>query len=332
MIPYTIVGNNVNHVLPVAVRLFKDKCAVSQVTTRGKTTLEHNGPVLTTYLNPCERVLFSPLRDANPFFHFFESLWILDGRNDVKWISFFLKNIADYSDDGQTFHGAYGHRLRNHFMHDQIKWVIAHLLYGDQNSRRATVGLYDPVVDHAYSNDIPCNLSLVFLIRADKLNLTVYNRSNDMVWGAYGANVVQFSTILEIVASLIGVEVGTYTQVSNSFHVYEDAPSWIKLQNMDLIVHDPYKCEVAPFKIVEENCSVNKFFIDLSTFMTSSNGRVVSTDELKLPFFKYVAVPLYNAFCEYKRKNHAFALDWVSHCAATDWKKAAKEWLERRMK
>ena len=28
-------------------------------------------PVLTTYTHPTERVLFSPLRDANPFLHVF---------------------------------------------------------------------------------------------------------------------------------------------------------------------------------------------------------------------------------------------------------------------
>jgi hypothetical protein len=38
-------------------------------------------PVCTTYERPYERVLFNSERDANPFFHFMESLWMLAGRN-----------------------------------------------------------------------------------------------------------------------------------------------------------------------------------------------------------------------------------------------------------
>ena len=34
-------------------------------------------PVTVCYENPNERVLFNTRRDANPFFHLFESLWML---------------------------------------------------------------------------------------------------------------------------------------------------------------------------------------------------------------------------------------------------------------
>jgi hypothetical protein len=77
--------------------------------------LEAFWPVTTMYERPMERILFDPIRDVNPFFHFFEGLWMLSGRDDVKWISQYNSNIAQYSDNGLTFHGAYGYRWRQPF-------------------------------------------------------------------------------------------------------------------------------------------------------------------------------------------------------------------------
>src|SRR5437016_2476859 len=64
-------------------------------------------PVLTEYKDPTNRVLFSPMRDANPFFHVMETLWMLAGRNDLPWLTRFNKRFEAYSDDGgQTQPGA----------------------------------------------------------------------------------------------------------------------------------------------------------------------------------------------------------------------------------
>ena len=72
-----------------------------------------NGPVLAcpepciiTYHKPAERVVFSPIRDANPFFHLMESLWMLAGRNDLAWPVQFNKRFKEYSDDGKSLAGA----------------------------------------------------------------------------------------------------------------------------------------------------------------------------------------------------------------------------------
>jgi len=82
------------------------------VETRNGSALEFPTPVITTYTHSRERVLFYPERDANPYFHLMESLWMLAGRNDVEWISQFNHRIEEYSDDGDVFHGAYGFRWR----------------------------------------------------------------------------------------------------------------------------------------------------------------------------------------------------------------------------
>jgi hypothetical protein len=52
------------------------------------------------------------MRDANPFFHVMETLWMLAGRNDLPWLVRFNKRFASYSDDGgNTQPGAYGYQM-----------------------------------------------------------------------------------------------------------------------------------------------------------------------------------------------------------------------------
>ena len=57
-----------------------------EVETRNGKAIEFREPCAIVYNNPRERVLFYPERDANPIFHFMESMWMLAGRNDLEWI------------------------------------------------------------------------------------------------------------------------------------------------------------------------------------------------------------------------------------------------------
>ena len=95
--------------------------------SRSGSVIEFPSPVTTTYKRPEERVLFYKNRDANPFFHLFESIWMLAGRDDVKYLSNFNKRMEEYSDDGHTLHGAYGYRWREYFLTDQLDWIVLHL-------------------------------------------------------------------------------------------------------------------------------------------------------------------------------------------------------------
>ena len=79
--------------------------------TRNGKVITVEDPVTTVYANPNERVLFDPDRDANPFFHFMEGLWMLAGFNDLATMEYYNKGMSRYSDDGETLWGAYGCRL-----------------------------------------------------------------------------------------------------------------------------------------------------------------------------------------------------------------------------
>ena len=70
------------------------------------------------------------------------------------------------------------------------------------------------------SSDIPCNVLAMLKVRDDKLEWTQIIRSNDLFRGV-PYNFVQFTTLQEIMAGWLGIGCGSYTQFSDSLHVYE---------------------------------------------------------------------------------------------------------------
>ena len=225
----TIKARNVHQALPHALRMM-DLYGISKPSRNG-TVLQAPFPVATTYLQPQERVIFWDERDANPFFHLYESLWMLAGRNDLASIQRLVSRFKEYSDDGETLHGAYGHRWVHHFNINQVG-LICNRLYNDPHDRRSVLTMWDPRVDLGRAGkDVPCNLVATFQ-RNDigELDMTVFCRSNDIVWGAYGANAVHFSMLQEYMAARIGCGVGQYHQVSVNWHAYLD--TFYQLQNI----------------------------------------------------------------------------------------------------
>jgi thymidylate synthase len=316
-----IHARNVNHAFTQAVRAFV-AVGVEQPSRAGD-TLEIATPVSTVYERPCERVLFNEVRDANPFFFLHEALWMLGGRDDVESLTQFVKTMRNYSDDGKTFHAAYGHRWRSHFGRDQLVEIVT-LLQRDPDSRRAVLQIWDTNSDLGTdSKDIPCNDLVFFKIRNNQLNMLVSNRSNDMIWGAYGANAVHFSFLQEYMAGMIGCEVGTYTQVSDSFHVYKDV--FQKIIGQTQPTQDPYeRGEVASMPLVD---NAPEFDVDLYNYLSDDRPLFYANT-----FFESVAEPMRKAYFAHKEKNDLKADYWLSRITASDWKRAAVEWISRRRK
>ena len=293
-------------------------------------------PVTTVYLRPAERVLFWAERDANPFFHLMESLWMLGGRNDVEYVARFVERMRSYSDDGVTFHGAYGFRWRQHFFEDQLPKIIA-ALKANRDDRRQVLSMWDADADLGrQGKDLPCNLQAIFQIACDgRLDMTVTNRSNDLIWGAYGANAVHFSYLHEYVARSVGVEQGIYRQVSANFHAYEEVLDKVA-PLVDLAANpmtgketpDPYAAGIAePFPLM--SIEPEEWNQELMMFLSEPDA-VGFRD----PFFRRVAIPMRKAHKAFKQTSSPSrfdaALAELDNVAATDWKLAGVEWIERR--
>jgi thymidylate synthase len=200
---------------------------------RGKKIREIR-PTVFEFTNPLNRVTFLKGRKINPFFQQAESLWILLGRADVEFLTRYNQNMANFSDNGVYFNAPYGERLRYWGKNSASGEIFNPLdqlhdayrkLKADEHTRQAFATIGDPRYDNANytlggGKDIACNREITFKIRDGKLDISVWNRSNDADHGLFGANLPQFTTIQEMVASWLGIEVGTYTHISDSFHAY----------------------------------------------------------------------------------------------------------------
>lgn len=294
------------------------------------------GTVVTEYTCPWERVLYSPVRNANPFFHLFESLWMLAGHNDIAFPAYFNKRFIGYSDDGVLQHGAYGFRWRNWFGIDQLNWVVEELRR-DNNSRRAVIAMWDgdkdPRMVMAGGVDVPCNTHAYFDIREGLLNMTVCCRSNDVIWGAYGANAVHFSFLQEYLAARIGVGMGVYRQVSNNFHVYLSTypREVLEILVVDGRAHDYYSRHGwknsptrHPLFVGDERNDSNAWDFDLHSFLRDPSAPLGA----RYKFVTRVAAPAYQAWRE-RKEGISDGMGHAVNIGSIDWKRACVEWIVR---
>ena len=346
-------------------RIHSGTILTSRCESRNGPVLQVTEPVLITYQCPKERVLCNPARNANPFFHLYEALWMLAGRNDVASVTYYNKRMNEYSDDGKTLNGAYGYRWRHSQVPDHQNWengdgvdqldVIVNHLKDTPTSRRAVLQMWEVESDllkigpgEETSRDTCCNLSVLFSLRRDgicnrnhkaadcpcptighddsNLDMTVTNRSNDMIWGMLGANFVHFSMLQEYMAARLGVEVGVYHHFTNNLHCYENnwkPEEWLKAGTSRYgtwrgvaLVHDSKVFEEELPWIVEKN--------------GPKPSSTLETAEWQEPFFSRVAQPMFNTFHAYKQSDSWNVEYHLSRIEADDWRQAATSWLRRR--
>lgn len=334
--------------------------------TRNGRALVAPAPVVTVYRRPVERVLFGEARDANPFFHLVEALWMLNGSRDLATLERYVGQIRAYSDDGETLRGAYGARWRSWFERDQLDFLIQQLQRNPMSRRAGVLTMWDPMTDpYAAASgdlDVPCNLIAHLNVSPSSgaLDLTVFCRSNDAIWGAYGANAVHFSVLHEYVALAIGRPVGVYRQISVDLHYYDTA----QLSRIRADVADPAGAlaglsryerrdlfKVAPLPLFQHGI---RFNVEVRELL----GRIEDLDEaaphspsgLSEPLLRDVAWPMIVAHDLYKQgalqsdpEDRAEAATQArgilaeaqrrqteAHGVANDWLAAGLDWLWKR--
>lgn len=162
-------------------------------------------------------VLKSPSRKLSYKFMVAEAFWILSGSYTVKTIAPYNSHIAKFSDDGETFFGAYGPKIVA-----QLDYVVAKLV-ADNDSRQAglTIWRENPPV----SKDIPCTVAIFFTLRQSRVNAHVFMRSSD-IWLGLPYDVFNFSMLAHQVCcrlNTLGVNAspGTLYLTAASSHLYE---------------------------------------------------------------------------------------------------------------
>jgi len=321
-----IATRNVNQAFSDVFWRMKAENLIPEMSRNGP-VLAFPEPVIITYKYPQERVLFHEGRDANVIFHILESIWMLAGRRDVAFLQLFNSRIGQYSDDGENFNAAYGYRWRHHFGQDQLVNVIE-TLRADPTSRQAVIQMWDAADLTRPTKDKACNTQLVFDCRGGRLNMAVFNRSNDIYWGALGANAVHFSFLQEFVAHALQLRMGVYRQISVNLHLYlelYDASKYVR-NPPDAAEFDFYSNgQVRPHPIMLNDDYVG-FINDCEVFCRDPfDGDYEYTHS----FFNTVAHPL--AMISKTRRGHSGdGRSWADRVAAEDVKRAAQQWIARR--
>jgi thymidylate synthase len=369
---HVLTVQNVNDALLKGMTLLATQRESGLRETRNGPAYVFPEPVTTHYRYPTQRVLFSPERDANPFFHLLEALWMLGGQRDVKRMAWLVPRMAQYSDDGETFHAAYGYRWRHwradidtredeYEEYDQIIGVVTELQINPR-SRRAIIQMWDPVHDMGKppipAKDLPCNTTIKFSIdyrepssadpRVSMLNMIVFNRSNDIIMGAYGANAVHLSVLQEYVAAMLGVRVGWYEQVSCDYHAYKEEfdrlwkdTQFVAASEPPMRI-DPY----ARFGAPESSVMVKSLVDDPTTFDEALEQFLAAWEreswedmaefQSSSQFIDHVAHPMLWAYHLYRDLNDPRgAYAWLDNNmedeGRVDWLIAGRDWMRRRV-
>lgn len=311
-------------------------------------------PVTTVYERPTERVLLDERRDANPFFHLVEALWMLAGRDDAATLDHYVRNFGKrFAESNGIIHGAYGDRWRHALGFDQLDAVVGRLRLNPRD-RQAVIQMWD-AREHSHDylpgcddlcgdfRDRPCNTHVYLRIRDSRsllagetygpvLDMTVCCRSNDMVFGGYGANAVHFSVLQEYLAARIGVEVGTYTQVSNNFHVYKDVWERLRPEGEDVHEHEdwgPTALLCAPMVSEPERFDrdLDRWFTWHDSLWAGEEDHPSATSNL---WFKNTAARAARAYWLYRQKQLPAAASMARAIECPAWRVACLEWLSRR--
>ena len=231
-------------------------------------------------------IITIPERKLSYSFMFGEAAWMLSGRNDVASVAKYVDGVKRFSDDGVTFFGAYGPKIIT-----QTSYIIDTLIK-DNDSRQAVINIWRE--NPRSSKDIPCTLSLQFLLREASNELWLHTiasmRSNDAWLGTpydtFNFSAISFYIICWLNFHGLECKLGELNIQAGSRHLYEN--DFIKLDNIFKSNYDD--------KDFNLNNLINKYtktptkFIDILWEMADVTGNELRPNGLlseRLDFLKY---------------------------------------------
>lgn len=168
--------------------------------------------------NPTLENISFPHRKISLDYSDAELKWYWSGDNSCKTIGQSAKMWLSLSDDGKTSNSAYGYILFKKYHFNQLEQIIE-LFKKDINTRRAVLNISDPSINRITTKDMQCTMAIHFLIRNNKLEETVYMRSNDIYFGL-PYDYIFFVSIGKYIADRLNIKFSKYIHHSTSMHMY----------------------------------------------------------------------------------------------------------------
>ena len=171
--------------------------------------------------NPNDKMIINKERKWSLDYAEAEWQWYLSGDSNIKKLGEIYGKIPaiwqKMADESGEVNSNYGWQwMRN----AQLSHVINKLRdYPD--TRQAAISIYDAKEIAKYHHDTPCTYAVQFSIIDDLLCMSVYMRSNDL-WYGFCNDQYQFANLQELVASMLGIEIGWYYHHAHNLHLYND--------------------------------------------------------------------------------------------------------------
>ena len=184
--------------------------------------------------------LLNKRRKLSPAYACSEIIWYLRNTKSIEMIKAYAPQYEKFAENGFA-HGAYGYRIGSSAKEDQIRLLVEHLKEMP-NSRQAIISLWNANdLWHSVRDkkgDLPCTLSLQFLIRNGQLHLINTMRSND-AWLGLPYDIFAFTCIQRLVADVLKIPAGSYTHQVGSMHLYKK--NWAAAQESMSLESRPVK-------------------------------------------------------------------------------------------
>lgn len=169
-----------------------------------------------TIEDPLDKVIKTPERKFNQDYAEYEWNWYREGNRDAKEIAERAKIWKQMMIPGTTdVNSNYGYFWN---YNQQLNKVINDLKLNKETRRAIVVHYLVQEIDQ-YKYDTPCNDVLNFYIKDDKLHLTVFARSIDLVFG-FCNDQYTFAKLMEYVSQKIDYPVGQMHWFITNLHVY----------------------------------------------------------------------------------------------------------------
>ncbi len=325
-------GTTADEVWLMAASKFQDSEAAREQSSRAGDTKELLGAVF-AIKKPRQRWVLSRQPAINPAFAIAEVVWIVSGRRDAAFLNHWNPKLPQFAGEGKNYHGAYGFRLRRHFGLDQLERAYK-ALRNNPDSRQVVLQIWDSSVDFPLADgtpsspDIPCNVCSFAKIRDGKLEWTQILRSNDLFLGV-PHNFVQFTSLQEVLAAWLGIDVGHYRHVSDCLHIYVRDQEHISDSN-------PIAAEENTDALSFSKSDSDALFVEMSKRMDRMIGSLLTQGKLRsLARAGHFPKPLQNwlwvvaADCARRKKWINLSYELMSECSNPVLKQLWDGWLAR---
>tara|TARA_R110000851_G_scaffold233_1_gene791 strand:+ start:3360 stop:4004 length:645 start_codon:yes stop_codon:yes gene_type:complete len=174
-----------------------------------------------TLNNPMDNVITNKYRKFNLEYAKAEWKWYLSGDRKINKLGEIYGKIPviwkKMANSNFEVNSNYGYQWKRN---NQLDKVVA-ILKDNPSTRKAAISIYDGKEINDYNKDTPCTYAVQFTILNNKLNMSVYMRSNDL-WYGFCIDQYCFSMLQQHVAERLSIDIGSYYHHAHNLHLYND--------------------------------------------------------------------------------------------------------------